>query len=98
MAYRYARINKETGEIMSSEIDPIQFGALTAQVATLEMQVTELQADMKLLLALANKSSGGLWVGMSIASALGGLATWDVFGRGWARRQWSLISLGRLPP
>lgn len=59
-----------------SEIDPIQFGALTSQVATLEKQVADLQVDMKTLLALANQSRGGFWAGMAIASALGGFATW----------------------
>lgn len=61
-----------------SDIDPVQFGALTAQVTTLENQVTSLQADVKLLLELANKSKGGFWVGMSIASALGGFVSWVV--------------------
>lgn len=59
-----------------SEIDPIQFGALTSQVATLEKQVSDLQVDMKTLLALANQSRGGFWAGMAIASALGGVLTW----------------------
>ncbi len=64
------------GVDMSSDIDPVQFGALAAQVSTLEKQVSELQADMKTLLALANQSRGGFWAGMAIASALGGVATW----------------------
>lgn len=59
-----------------SEINPQEFGALTAQVNMLERQVTDLQADMKQLLELANKSKGGLWVGMAISSALGALVTW----------------------
>lgn len=61
-----------------TEIDPIQFGALTSQVATLEKQVADLQVDMKTLLALANQSRGGFWAGMAIASALGGILTWAV--------------------
>lgn len=59
-----------------SDIDPIQFGALTAQVKTLETQVADLQKDMKTLLELANKSKGGLWAGMAIASAIGGVLGW----------------------
>lgn len=58
------------------DIDPVQFGALTAQVATLEAQVTELQADVKRLLELANKSKGGFWVGMTIAAGLGSVGSW----------------------
>ena len=61
-----------------SDIDPVQYGALTAQVSALESQVSELKADMKSLLALANKSKGGFWAGMTIASAIGGFATFIV--------------------
>lgn len=61
-----------------SEIDPIKFGLLCGQVKTLEDQVSSLQADVKQLLELANKSKGGLWAGMAIASALGALAGWIV--------------------
>lgn len=61
-----------------SDIDPVQFGKLTAQVQTLENQVTDLQKDVKSLLELANKSKGGFWVGMSIASAIGGMVSWII--------------------
>lgn len=61
-----------------ADIDPVQFGALTAQVSALEARVTELQSDMKAMLALANQGKGGFWVGMSIASALGAFASWIV--------------------
>jgi hypothetical protein len=54
------------------DIDPIQYGQLIAKVDTLENQVTSMQADVKQLLEMANKSKGGFWVGMAIASALSG--------------------------
>lgn len=56
-----------------SDIDPIQFGALTAQVKALDDEVRELKGDVKALLELANKSRGGFWVGMAIASSFGGV-------------------------
>lgn len=56
-----------------ADIDPVQYGALTAQVAALERDVADLRGDVKALLELANKSRGGLWVGMAIVSALGGV-------------------------
>jgi len=56
-----------------AEIDPIQYGQIIAKVDTLETQVTAMQADIKQLLEMANKSKGGFWVGMSIASVLSGL-------------------------
>ena len=55
-----------------AEIDPIQYGQLLAKVDTLETQVTSMQTDIKQLLEMANKSKGGLWLGMAIASSLSG--------------------------
>ena len=59
-----------------SDIDPVKFGLLIGQVKTLETQVDDLQKDVKTLLALANKSKGGLWVGMALASFFGGIVSW----------------------
>lgn len=55
-----------------SEIDPREFGKLEAQVEALQSEVHAMRSDIKQLLEMANKSKGGFWVGMSIASALGG--------------------------
>lgn len=59
-----------------SDIDPIQFGMLTAQVKTLENQVEALTSKVDALLELANRSKGGFWAGMTIAAGLGSLASW----------------------
>lgn len=59
-----------------SDIDPIQFGVLTAQVQTLEKQVEDLRKDVKELLELANRSKGGFWMGMTIASSVGAVVSW----------------------
>lgn len=67
-----------------SDIDPIHYGQLTAKVEHLEATVTELNKDIKTLLELANKSKGGLWVGMTLASFFGGFVTFVLsyfFGR-----------------
>lgn len=61
-----------------SEIDPVKFGLLIGQVQTLEGQVSDLQKDVKELLELANKSKGGFWMGMTIASGIGGIVSWFV--------------------
>jgi hypothetical protein len=37
-----------------------------------------MQSDIKELLALANKGKGGFWMGMTIASAFGGVVSWVV--------------------
>ena len=58
-----------------SDIDARDFGKLEAQVESLHNQVTQLGADVKALLELANKGKGGFWMGMTIASFLGGVIT-----------------------
>jgi hypothetical protein len=56
-----------------SEIDPREFGKLEAQVEALQTEVSGLREDIKLLLEMANKSKGGFFVGMAIASVVGGI-------------------------
>ena len=63
---------------MSNEIDPIQYGRLIAQVDNLTNKVDSMDGDIKELLALANKSKGGFWMGMTIASMAGGFITWVI--------------------
>ena len=58
-----------------SEIDPREFGKLEAQVEALQVEVHALRQDIKALLEMANKSKGGFFVGMAIASFIGGLIT-----------------------
>jgi hypothetical protein len=58
-----------------SEIDPREFGKLEAQVEALQIEVHGLRQDIKTLLEMANKSKGGMFVGMAIASFTGGIVT-----------------------
>ena len=58
-----------------SDIDARDFGKLEAQVASLQIEVHQLATDVKALLELANKSKGGFWMGMTIASIAGGVIT-----------------------
>ena len=60
---------------MMAEFDARDFGKLEAQVESLQAQVSQLSADVKALLELANKGKGGLWIGMTIASFMGGVIT-----------------------
>lgn len=55
------------------DIDLVQYGQIISKVDTLEKEVGEMKADLKILLELANKSKGGFWVGMTIASMIGGV-------------------------
>jgi hypothetical protein len=55
------------------QISVKEFGAMQAQVAALGKQVESLTSKVDELLALANRSRGGFWVGMWLAGALGGV-------------------------
>lgn len=57
-------------------IDPIQYGRLLAEVEVLKDKVEGMDKDIKQLLALANQSKGGFWMGMAAASAFSGVVTW----------------------
>ena len=61
-----------------SEISERDFGRLEAEVQALQRELNTIQADVKCLLELANKSKGGFWMGMTIASILGGVVTFFV--------------------
>jgi hypothetical protein len=52
------------------EIDPIKYGVLWQKVEELEKKIDKLEAGMEKLLALANQSKGGFWMGMIIVSAI----------------------------
>jgi hypothetical protein len=59
----------------NGQIDPYKYGKLVATVESLEKKVDKLEAGMEELLALANKGRGGFWMGMTIASIVGGVVT-----------------------
>ena len=65
---------------MTDDISAREFGKLEAQVEALQTEVHQLSKDVKALLELANKSKGGFWGGMMVASAVGGAITF-VFDR-----------------
>ena len=59
-----------------NEIDPIEFGELRADVKNLKETMSKMVTKLDDLTDLANKSKGAFWAGMTIASLLGGLASW----------------------
>ena len=58
---------------MSVEFDPVKYGALWQKVQEMDKKFDKMERQMEELLALANKSKGGLWLGMSIASGFSAL-------------------------
>jgi hypothetical protein len=61
-----------------SDISERDFGRLEAEVQGLKAELDDIKKDVKCLLALANKSKGGFWMGMTIASGVGGFITFFV--------------------
>jgi hypothetical protein len=58
------------------EIDPVKYGVLWERVQNMDKKIDRMEVQIDQLLELANKSKGGFWMGMTIASALGGVSGW----------------------
>lgn len=64
----------------SPEIDPVKYGVLWQKVQDYERRFDEMSAkidkmetSIETLVAMANQSKGGFWMGMIIVSAVGSL-------------------------
>lgn len=60
------------------EIDPVKYGVLWERVQNMDKKMDKMEAQIAELLELANKSKGGFWMGMTIASGVGGFVSWVV--------------------
>jgi hypothetical protein len=49
-------------------IDLVKYGVLWQRVQDMDKKMDKMERQLEELVALANKSKGGLWLGMSIAS------------------------------
>jgi hypothetical protein len=58
------------------EIDPVKYGVLWERVQNMDKKIDRMENQISELLELANKSKGGFWMGMTIASAMGGVVGW----------------------
>lgn len=58
------------------EFDPFKFGGLVTQVEHLQQKVDVMEADIKKLVAMAERSKGSLWAIMGAASVFGAFVTW----------------------
>jgi hypothetical protein len=58
------------------EIDPVRYGVLWERVTQMDKKIDKMEGQIEELLALANKGRGGFWMGMTIASMLGGGVAW----------------------
>ena len=58
------------------EIDPVKYGVLWERVQNMDRKLEKMEGQMDELMALANKSKGGFWMGMTIASSVGAFVSW----------------------
>ena len=55
---------------MDEKIDLVKYGVLWQKVEELEKKIDKLEHGMETLLALANQSKGGFWMGMVFVSVV----------------------------
>jgi hypothetical protein len=53
-----------------SDIDLVKYGVLWQKVESMEAKIDKLEANMEILIALANKGRGGFWMGMALVSGV----------------------------
>jgi hypothetical protein len=58
---------------MDEKIDLVKYGVLWQKVEELEKKIDKLEDGMATLLALANQSKGGFWIGMVVVSVISSL-------------------------
>lgn len=56
-----------------ADFDPVKYGVLWQKVQDMDKKVDKMERQLEQLLELANRSKGGLWLGMTIASAVSGI-------------------------
>lgn len=56
----------------NGEIDPVRYGVLWQRVQDMDKKIDKMERQLEELVALANKGKGGLWFGMTVASAVSG--------------------------
>lgn len=59
-----------------TNFDPVKYGVLWERVQVMDRKMDKMERQLEELVALANKSKGGLWFGMSMASAAGAAIGW----------------------
>ena len=53
-----------------TEIDPVKYGVLWQRVQDMDKKMDKVERQLEELVALANRSKGGLWFGMSMVSGV----------------------------
>lgn len=59
-----------------TNFDPVKYGVLWQRVQDMDKKMDKMERQLEELVALANKGKGGLWFGMTVASAVSGIIGW----------------------
>ena len=65
---------KKYWENIMEDIDPVKYGAMYQKVQDLDRKIDKMERQVEELLAMANKSKGGMFFGMAVVSFIGGIA------------------------
>jgi hypothetical protein len=70
---------------MAFEIDPVKYGVLWQKVEdyerkfdSMEKKIDNMDADLKKLVGMAERSRGGFWAGMTIVAGLSTVFGWAI--------------------
>jgi len=58
------------------DFDPVKYGVLWEKVQSMDKKMDKMERQLEELVALANKSKGGFWVTMGIASFFGAILSY----------------------
>ena len=57
----------------SAEIDPVKYGALWQKVQDMDKKMDKMERQMELLLDMASRSKGAIWLGIGLWSVVTGV-------------------------
>lgn len=60
----------------SDDFDPVKYGVLWEKVQSMDKKMDKMERQLEELVALANKSKGGIWVMMGIAAFIGSVLSY----------------------
>ena len=57
----------------SAEIDPVKYGVLWERVQNMDRKIDRMEKQMELLLDMASRSKGAIWLGIGLWSVVTGI-------------------------
>ncbi len=59
-------------------IDPVEYGRVLERLDAQDRLILEMRADLKELVALANRGRGAWWVALTIVAGISSVLSWGV--------------------